>query len=305
MSYRSYVPWVDQRNLIKELLNRPLFEGETRYIIALKWFEQWKRYVAWDGFQHASNPFAIDNESLLENNTSTLTTQSTLFVDIPKDAWDLLHAWYGGGPVIKRRVIRNCFNLLVVEYYLLCIVIEYNHSRLPPMYFSRRTSMGEFKFRVCEKLQLDPETIAFQWNDGTQLVEIDAPNTSTMEEASITKSRLLTVIIKHPKTCTTTSEPDYVRVIKDPQTVTTMTTDQLERVVAQLYMALERCKVALWKPQTALTEDHLCRVCIERPKEVAFLPCGHRVTCSLCSRDLSACPICRTSIQQKARVYDS
>ena len=36
-----------------------------------------------------------------------------------------------------------------------------------------------------------------------------------------------------------------------------------------------------------------CVVCLSLKKHVAFLPCGHLVTCVLCSDLVPTCPVCR------------
>lgn len=47
---------------------------------------------------------------------------------------------------------------------------------------------------------------------------------------------------------------------------------------------------------------HTCRVCYERPLRIAFIPCGHQ-SCDECSRRLENCPVCRTIIIDRLRVY--
>lgn len=48
-----------------------------------------------------------------------------------------------------------------------------------------------------------------------------------------------------------------------------------------------------------------CVVCYENDKEFVFIPCGHFATCAKCSFSMSLCPICRTAITTKQRVYVS
>ena len=45
-----------------------------------------------------------------------------------------------------------------------------------------------------------------------------------------------------------------------------------------------------------------CVVCLERAREVAFVPCGPFCVCSNCSGRVSKCPICRKSTR-KQRIY--
>lgn len=40
-------------------------------------------------------------------------------------------------------------------------------------------------------------------------------------------------------------------------------------------------------------EDNLCSICIDNPKTMAIIPCGHLCCCKECAEMLTACPICR------------
>lgn len=46
-----------------------------------------------------------------------------------------------------------------------------------------------------------------------------------------------------------------------------------------------------------------CVVCYENNKEFVFIPCGHLATCAKCSFSMKLCPICRSVITTKQRVY--
>ncbi|KAM3874491.1 E3 ubiquitin-protein ligase LRSAM1 [Diretmus argenteus] len=46
-----------------------------------------------------------------------------------------------------------------------------------------------------------------------------------------------------------------------------------------------------------------CVVCMETGSQVIFLPCGHVCCCQVCSGALQNCPLCRSSISQRIRLY--
>ena len=46
-----------------------------------------------------------------------------------------------------------------------------------------------------------------------------------------------------------------------------------------------------------------CAICMIAAKEMAFIPCGHMACCRTCAPQCSTCPICRTPITQRLRVY--
>ncbi|WP_095210301.1 RING-HC finger protein [Endozoicomonas ascidiicola] len=53
------------------------------------------------------------------------------------------------------------------------------------------------------------------------------------------------------------------------------------------------------------TDKHKCKICLNKPLNMTFVPCGHLATCEECAPRLSTCPICRNNIQQRVRTYMS
>eukprot|EP00252_Welwitschia_mirabilis_P021178 TRINITY_DN5352_c0_g1_i1.p1 TRINITY_DN5352_c0_g1~~TRINITY_DN5352_c0_g1_i1.p1 ORF type:complete len:397 (+),score=79.54 TRINITY_DN5352_c0_g1_i1:241-1431(+) len=57
-------------------------------------------------------------------------------------------------------------------------------------------------------------------------------------------------------------------------------------------------------------EGELCVICLGRRRRSAFIPCGHLVCCSACAQRVQRdsnpkCPVCRQSISNSVRIYDS
>ncbi|XP_046558127.1 baculoviral IAP repeat-containing protein 2-like [Haliotis rubra] len=52
-----------------------------------------------------------------------------------------------------------------------------------------------------------------------------------------------------------------------------------------------------------IKDRYLCKICMESPVRVTFMPCGHLACCGPCSMAVSSCPICRTPIQGCVRSY--
>lgn len=46
-----------------------------------------------------------------------------------------------------------------------------------------------------------------------------------------------------------------------------------------------------------------CDYCLDRIKDMTFIPCGHLTSCAVCSFAFNVCPICRTRIVSKQKTY--
>jgi baculoviral IAP repeat-containing protein 7/8 len=49
----------------------------------------------------------------------------------------------------------------------------------------------------------------------------------------------------------------------------------------------------------------LCKICYEQIRNICLLPCGHVIICLDCSLNLVKCPICRTMIEEKKKIFFS
>lgn len=58
-------------------------------------------------------------------------------------------------------------------------------------------------------------------------------------------------------------------------------------------------------PDIPSHKDGTCIVCMDAENDILFLGCSHLVCCSSCSTQISTCPICRKTIDQKIKVYKS
>jgi len=59
------------------------------------------------------------------------------------------------------------------------------------------------------------------------------------------------------------------------------------------------------KKKSKKAVDTECVVCLEAPKEVAFIPCGHMCCCQKCglNASLNQCPVCRLNITKKQKIF--
>lgn len=50
-------------------------------------------------------------------------------------------------------------------------------------------------------------------------------------------------------------------------------------------------------------DDKLCKICYERERDIAYIPCGHVATCSKCTSSIRLCPICREKLSEVLKIY--
>lgn len=58
----------------------------------------------------------------------------------------------------------------------------------------------------------------------------------------------------------------------------------------------------------SVNNSQLCAICLDAPKTVFFIPCGHAATCFACAkrlkhREMSCCPLCRVRIERIGKVF--
>ena len=51
-------------------------------------------------------------------------------------------------------------------------------------------------------------------------------------------------------------------------------------------------------------EEQTCAICLDRPPNVTFVPCGHKMTCEQCAAEVRECPGCRAPILHRQRTYE-
>ncbi|XP_063051421.1 E3 ubiquitin-protein ligase RNF34a isoform X2 [Engraulis encrasicolus] len=58
-------------------------------------------------------------------------------------------------------------------------------------------------------------------------------------------------------------------------------------------------------PGQLVTDENLCRICMDAVIDCVLLECGHMVTCTKCGKRMSECPICRQFVVRAVHVFKS
>ena len=66
----------------------------------------------------------------------------------------------------------------------------------------------------------------------------------------------------------------------------------------------ERAKTAEQKIEEAIPPENICCICMENPREMVYVNCGHLCACAKCERRIDdKCPICRTASRAIRIIY--
>ena len=66
---------------------------------------------------------------------------------------------------------------------------------------------------------------------------------------------------------------------------------------------LERLEKPKPSPPIASVLENSCSICVIGSKNIAYVPCGHVVSCAGCAERFSKCPYCRTPVTDKLKLY--
>ena len=66
---------------------------------------------------------------------------------------------------------------------------------------------------------------------------------------------------------------------------------------------VRRLHATLRPPPPQTPAEHACTICCTRPIQRVFQPCMHACACDECARRLEVCPVCRSQVVAKWRVY--
>ena len=128
--------------------------------------------------------------------------------------------------------------------------------------------------------------------DRVQLRELQKQASEAQEKEPLEQVRLMLA----------TLEPSAL----DQPKLDTMQSD-LATTKKTLETASERVQREVMRRELAAVprvEEQTCAICLDRPPNVTFVPCGHKMTCEQCAERVRECPSCRRPIQVRQRTYE-
>jgi len=80
------------------------------------------------------------------------------------------------------------------------------------------------------------------------------------------------------------------------------TLSELRNVETTLKNVLARIEVKKVEVMVKI-KDKICCLCMDKQTNIAFSPCGHICVCFRCGEEINQCPLCRSKIQLKVKVF--
>ncbi|KAG0325036.1 CSN-associated deubiquitinating enzyme Ubp12 [Dissophora globulifera] len=169
----------DQQRIISSMRYNRLEVGDAWYLVSQTWFINFRKYcMKMDRGEVAEHPGPIDNSVLLSGGSLRQDITASV-ITIPKEAWDMLEAWYGTNTApIMRRVVNTGTDESpnnTIDFYppvfTLYKVVE--SSQADDLIFAmndpdtlevpRTTKFGDFKSALLTLLQVSSHGSARLW----------------------------------------------------------------------------------------------------------------------------------------------
>jgi ubiquitin carboxyl-terminal hydrolase 4/11/15 len=187
----------EQRSVIQKLLeesNRGGFlkGGDDYFVIGLRWFNSWKRYVDYPQDRYSSGmhqfhtsrdssdsptPGPIESKHLLEDDGEELRKnihENHDFTILNKATWDKLFEWYGGGPVISRLCVASARwqNQASIELrkYRIQVIWSRQPKKIVEKKFYKSTTIKNFVIEMRKEMKFNVRNIrVWDFHNGRKL----------------------------------------------------------------------------------------------------------------------------------------
>ncbi|BFZ09058.1 hypothetical protein BsWGS_12097 [Bradybaena similaris] len=169
-----------QKKIIEGYLSRNMKLGESWYLVDIRWFKQWKKYVGydqWDSYNlgdQTVHPGPIDNCSLFKPDTTILRdhlVDDLDYVLLPDEAYKKLASWYGEAPgqepIIRKVIEQGMFvKHCKVEVYLMELKLCENSDLTTVIThaFSRSDTIATIEQEMRRLFSIPDEKEVRLWN---------------------------------------------------------------------------------------------------------------------------------------------
>ncbi|XP_055881361.1 ubiquitin carboxyl-terminal hydrolase 15-like [Biomphalaria glabrata] len=203
-----------QKKIIEEYLSQSLKKGESWYLIDVRWFKQWKKYVGYDHWEsfcvgdQSVHPGPIDNCSLFKPDTNILRehlVDDLDYVLLPSEAYEKLASWYGVAPgqePIVRKVIEQGMFVkhCKVEVYLMDLKLCQNSDTTAVIThaFSRADTIATIEQEMRRIFSIPEDAEVRLWNRYmSNTYELLSKKDVTLQDAGLYQGQVIVVEVKN------------------------------------------------------------------------------------------------------------
>ncbi|XP_014785152.1 baculoviral IAP repeat-containing protein 7-B isoform X2 [Octopus bimaculoides] len=161
-------------------------------------------------------------------------------------------------------------------------------TELHPSSSSNKSSSNQYESLQQPSLNLSPTYMV----PTTSTQENLSKSTETVAAAAIAKELVPLAPAKSQASLAPTIGTSFLSAISSGQ-------ESVSSSKSATALEIESLRQQLAK----LENEVYCKICFENHIEIVFKPCKHMVCCIECSKSQQHCPICRTEINEKERIY--
>jgi ubiquitin C-terminal hydrolase len=155
---------MNEKKIIKPLMNFEVFEGQNYYLLDNGWFRQWSDWVSittddepvpgkWE------RPQAIDNSALMRPGSNRLRLglqENKDYIFLQQKAWEYFFKWYGGGPEVSRAAIKFGKKVMIELYGITTVFYKSSDkaSGVEVAMPSIQSKLSDLKLKACQALNI-------------------------------------------------------------------------------------------------------------------------------------------------------
>lgn len=202
----------EQRNILENLMRKPLKVGDTWYLVDAAWFQRWKKYVkpekSSDPIEQQESPGTIDNSALFQGDGGELKKHLIDGSDyelFPEEAWLHVVRWYGLAknqkPIARKVVSYGSFvEQTKVEVYLLELMLC-EHSNLDKALvgqFSKDDTIACLELEMRRLFNIGQSRSVRLWNRyTTNMYELMTRSTDTLSDVGLYQRQMVILEVQN------------------------------------------------------------------------------------------------------------
>jgi len=99
------------------------------------------------------------------------------------------------------------------------------------------------------------------------------------------------------------SESKFLKILHEINEPSTNQCEKVEISKTLVEKFEETKEVIVEKKITTRYEKEFCIICMERSREIVFLPCRHFLSCDVCCVRFLSCPLCSKKLDNKMKIF--